>query len=171
MENPDNPSPISPLRPVVLTILCYLTLFASSYMMLSAFAGVFDPEEVTKAFNKSLENWETVFGKTLEADPAGKEQFEKAMEEFSYANTRSNMRDYSFFSLVSNLLTLIGAVLMLRLKKNGFRLYVLGCIIGVISPMIVFGAGNLLGLSYAMFSGFSSVLFILLYGFKLKYME
>jgi hypothetical protein len=107
----------------------------------------------------------------MEADPKGKEQFEKAMEDISFANTRSNMRDNSFFSLVSNLLTLIGAVLMLRLKKNGFRLYVLGCIIGVAAPIIVFGSGNFLGLSYAMLSGISSILFVLLYAFKLKYME
>jgi hypothetical protein len=81
------------------------------------------------------------------------------------------MRDNSFFSLVSNLLTLLGAVLMLRLKKNGFRLYVLGCVIGVVAPVLVFGSGNFLGMSYAMISGFSSSLFILLYGLKVKYME
>ena len=171
MGNPENPSPISPLRPRFLTILCYLTLFASSYMMLSAVAGLSDPEELTKTLNKSMQNWDMVFSQAMDADPKGKEQFEKAMEDISFANTRSNMRDNSFFSLVSNLLTLIGAVLMLRLKKNGFRLYVLGCIIGVVAPIIVFGSGNFLGLSYAMLSGFSSVLFILLYGFKLKYME
>ncbi|MEN9951995.1 MAG: hypothetical protein RLZZ520_263 [Bacteroidota bacterium] len=171
MENPENPSPISPLRPRFLTILCYLTLFASSYMLLSAVAGLSDPDELTKTLNKSMENWDMVFSQAMDADPKGKEQFEKAMEDISFANTRSNMRDNSFFSLVSNLLTLIGAVLMLRLKKNGFRLYVLGCIIGVVAPIIVFGSGNFLGLSYAMLSGFSSVLFILLYGFKLKYME
>jgi hypothetical protein len=118
-----------------------------------------------------MENWDSVFSQALEVDPKGKEQFEQAMEEISLANTRSNMRDNSFFSLISNVLTLIGAVLMLRLKKNGFRLYVLGCIIGVVAPVIVFGADNFLGLSYAMLSGFSSILFISLYAFKLKYME
>jgi hypothetical protein len=81
------------------------------------------------------------------------------------------MRDTSFFSLVSNLLTLLGAVLMLRLKKNGFRLYVLGCVIGVVAPVLVFGSDNFLGMSYAMISGLSSSLFILLYGLKVKYME
>ena len=118
-----------------------------------------------------MESWETVFSQAMDADPKGKEQFEVAMEEIAFANTRSNMRDNSFFSLVSNLLTLIGAVLMLRLKKNGFRLYVLGCLIGIIAPLIVFGSGNFLGISYAMLSGFSSALFILLYALKLKYME
>jgi len=171
MENPELPSSISPVRPRFLTFLCYLTLFASSYMMLSAIAGLSNPEELTKTLNKSMESWETVFGQAMDADPKGKEQFEAAMEEIAFANTRSNMRDNSFFSLVSNLLTLIGAVLMLRLKKNGFRLYVLGCLIGIIAPLIVFGSGNFLGISYAMLSGFSSALFILLYALKLKYME
>jgi hypothetical protein len=140
-------------------------------MMLSAIAGLSDPDELSKTLNKSMENWDMVFSQAMDADPKGKEQFEKAMEDISFANTRSNMRDNSFFSLVSNLLTLIGAVLMLRLKKNGFRLYVLGCIIGVAAPIIVFGSGNFLGLSYAMLSGISSILFVLLYAFKLKYME
>ena len=171
MENSDHPSPISPLRPRFLTILCYLTLFASSYMLLSAISGLSNPEELTKALDKSMESWDTVFNQALQADPKGKEQFEQAMEDVSFANTSSNMRDNSFFSMISNLLTLIGAVLMLRLKKNGFRLYVLGCIIGVVAPVIVFGSGNFLGLSYAMLSGFSSALFILLYAFKLKYMD
>lgn len=171
MENSDHPSPISPLRPRFLTILCYLTLFASSYMLLSAISGLSNPEELSKTLNKSMESWDTVFNQALEADPKAREQFEQAMEDVSFANTSSNMRDNSFFSMISNLLTLIGAVLMLRLKKNGFRLYVLGCIIGVVAPVIVFGSGNFLGLSYAMLSGFSSTLFIALYAFKLKYMD
>lgn len=171
MENSEYPSPISPLRPRFLTFLCYLTLFASSYMMLSAISGLSNPEELSKTLNQSMENWETVFSQALKEDPKGRVQFEQAMEEIAFANTRSNMRDNSFFSLISNLLTLIGAVLMLRLRKNGFRLYVLGCIIGVVAPIIVFGSGNFLGASYAMLSGFSSGLFILLYAFKLKYME
>jgi predicted RND superfamily exporter protein len=140
-------------------------------MLLSAISGLSNPEELTKSLDKSMESWDTVFNQALEADPKGKEQFEQAMEDVSFANTSANMRDNSFFSLIANLLTLIGAVLMLRLKKNGFRLYVLGCIIGVVAPVIVFGSGNFLGLSYAMLSGFSSVLFILLYAFKLKYMD
>ncbi len=171
MENSEQKAPISPVRPLFLTILCYLTLFASSYMMLSALSGLSNPEELTKALSKSMDSWQSVFDQALTGDPKGKEQFENAMQEVSLSNTSSNMRDNSFFSLVSNLLTLLGAVLMLRLKKNGFRLYVLGCVIGVVAPVLVFGSGNFLGMSYAMISGLSSSLFILLYGLKVKYME
>lgn len=171
MENADSPSPMAPLRPGFLTVLCYLTLFASSYMMLSAIAGIADPEEMSKSMSKSMENWEPVFAKALEADPKGQEEFERSMEEVAFANTPSNMRDNSFFSLISNLLTLIGAMLMLRLKKNGFRLYVLGCLIGIVAPLLVFGSDNFLGISHAMLTGISSALFVLLYALKLKYME
>ena len=171
MENPDNQAPISPVRPRFLTVLCYLTIFASSYMMLSALSGLSNPEELTKALDKSMDSWQSVFDKALESDPKGREQFENAMMDVAAANTSSNMRDNSFFSLVSNLLTMLGAFLMLRLKKNGFRLYVLGCVIGVVAPVLVFGSGNFLGMSYAMLSGMSSALFILLYALKMKYME
>jgi len=171
MENPDQQAPISPVRPKFLTILCYLTIFASSYMMLSALSGLSNPEELTKALDKSMDSWQSVFDQALESDPKGREQFENAMMDVAAANTSSNMRDNSFFSLVSNLLTMLGAFLMLRLKKNGFRLYVLGCVIGVVAPVLVFGSGNFLGMSYAMLSGISSALFILLYALKMKYME
>jgi hypothetical protein len=171
MENPDQQAPISPVRPKFLTVLCYLTIFASSYMMLSALSGLSNPEELTKALDKSMDSWQSVFDQALESDPKGREQFENAMMDVAAANTSSNMRDNSFFSLVSNLLTMLGAFLMLRLKKNGFRLYVLGCVIGVVAPVLVFGSGNFLGMSYAMLSGISSALFILLYALKMKYME
>jgi hypothetical protein len=171
MENPDQQAPISPVRPKFLTVLCYLTIFASSYMMLSALSGLSNPEELTKALDKSMDSWQSVFDQALESDPKGREQFENAMMDVAAANTSSNMRDNSFFSLVSNLLTMLGAFLMLRLKKNGFRLYVLGCVIGMVAPILVFGSGNFLGMSYAMLSGISSALFILLYALKMKYME
>jgi hypothetical protein len=140
-------------------------------MMLSALSGLSNPEELTKALDKSMDSWQSVFDQALESDPKGREQFENAMMDVAAANTSSNMRDNSFFSLVSNLLTMLGAFLMLRLKKNGFRLYVLGCVIGVVAPVLVFGSGNFLGMSYAMLSGISSALFILLYALKMKYME
>lgn len=93
------------------------------------------------------------------------------MGDIASSNTSSNMRDNSFFSLISNLLTMIGAFLMLRLKKNGLRLYILGCIIAVVAPLLVFGSDNIMGFSLALMAGLSGALFILLYALKMKYME
>jgi len=48
---------------------------------------------------------------------------------------------------------------------------VLGCIIAVVAPLMVFGSDNIMGISLALMSGLSGALFILLYALKMKYME
>jgi len=171
MDESDQNPVISPVRPKFLTVLCYLTIFASTYMIFSAFSGLSDPESISKAMTQSLESWEVVLQDALKSDPTGQQKIDGLLEEISFANTSSNMRDNSFFSLVSNLLSMIGAFLMLRLKKNGLRLYILGCIIAVVAPLLVFGSDNILGFSLALMSGLSGALFILLYALKMKYME
>ena len=81
------------------------------------------------------------------------------------------MHDFSVFTLIFNVLTLLGAWLMLRLNKNGFKLYVLGNLIATISPALVFGIDNWLGMAYAFYHGISGAIFIILYALKMKYME
>ena len=166
-QNPD----LSPVRPRFLTILCYLTIFASTYMIFSAFSGLSDPESTVKAMNNSMDQWESVLQDAVKNDPSGQSKVDELMGDIASSNTSSNMRDNSFFSLISNLLTIIGAFLMLRLKKNGLRLYILGCIIAVVAPLLVFGSDNIMGFSLALMAGLSGALFILLYALKMKYME
>lgn len=112
-QNPD----LSPVRPRFLTILCYLTIFASTYMIFSAFSGLSDPESTVKAMNNSMDSWESVLQDAVKNDPSGQTKVDELIGDIAASNTSSNMRDNSFFSLISNLLTMIGAFLMLRLKK------------------------------------------------------
>jgi hypothetical protein len=146
-------------------------MFASTYMIFSAFSGLSDPESTVKAMTSSMESWESVLQDAVKTDPSGQTKVDELIGDIASSNTSSNMRDNSFFSLVSNLLTLIGAFLMLRLKKNGFHLYVLGCIIAVVAPLLVFGSDNIMGFSLALMAGLSGALFTLLYALKMKYME
>jgi hypothetical protein len=140
-------------------------------MIFSAFSGLSDPESTVKAMTSSMESWESVLQDAVKTDPSGQTKVDELIGDIASSNTSSNMRDNSFFSLVSNLLTLIGAFLMLRLKKNGFHLYVLGCIIAVVAPLLVFGSDNIMGFSLALMAGMSGALFTLLYALKMKYME
>ena len=171
MVDQDQNQDLSPVRPRFLTILCYLTIFVSTYMIFSAFSGLSDPESTVKAMTNSMESWESVLQEAVKNDPSGQSKVDELMGEIASANTSSNMRDNSFFSLVSNVLTLIGALLMLRLKKNGLRLYILGAIITVVAPVLVFGSDNIMGFSLALMAGLSGALFVLLYALKMKYME
>lgn len=163
--------PVSAMRPKFLTILCYLTLFGSVYMSFSAISGLANPDGLTSSTTLAMDNWETAFEQMAMKDPSMRTSMDRILSDVANANTPSNMRDYSFFNLVYNLLTLVGAWLMLRLKKNGFRLYVLGILISVITPLLVFGTGSLLGQAFSLYYGISGAFFLLLYGLKTKYME
>jgi membrane associated rhomboid family serine protease len=171
MVDQDQNSDLSPVRPRFLTFLCYLTIFASTYMIFSAFSGLSDPESTVKAMTNSMDQWESVLQDAVKNDPSGQSKVDELIGDIAASNTSSNMRDNSFFSLITNLLTMFGAFILLRLKKNGFRLYVLGCIIAVVAPLLVFGSDNIMGFSLALMAGLSGALFILLYALKMKYME
>jgi len=167
-----NPSDnASASRPNFLTILCYLTMFASSWIMINSLTALMNPEQVSIAFSKELQKIEVQFEEMFKQDPVASDRVQDLIRATAIANSSSNMRDHSLFSLISNVLTFLGASLMLRLKRNGFRLYLFGTILGAITPLLVFGTTNLLGLAYAFYAGFFGLLFIILYASKLKYLN
>ena len=165
----NNQPPVS--RPKFLTILCYLTMFASSWIMINSLTALMNPEQVSLAFSKELQKVQLQFDEMFKQDPVASERVQDLVASTSLANSSSNMRDHSFFAMISNLLTLIGASLMLRLKRNGFRLYLLGTLLGIVTPLLVFGPNNLLGLAYTIYSGLLGLLFVILYASKLKYLN
>ena len=167
---PDQES-IKPVVPRFLRFICYLTIFGSIYMILTGISGLSDPETVTKAMSKNMEQWQDYFQVSMKNDPAAEKKFDDILSDISLANTTGNMRDNSFFILISNALTLLGAWMMLRLRKKGFHFYFLGNLIGVIAPLLVFGSDNFLGISYATFTVLTGGLFSILYALKIKYMH
>lgn len=170
MLNQEHGNDIAPVRPRSLTILCYLTIFASLYMILTSFEGISDPQGLAKRMEEVLVEYDKMVS-TTNTDPKAAEAFDKAMKGISMAITSSNLRDYSAFTLIFNALTLSGAWMMLRLRKNGFRLYLLGNLLAVACSALVFGLDNWLGIAYTFYHGVSGAVFILLYALKMKYME
>ncbi len=158
-------------RPKILTVLCYLTMFASSWIVINSLTALMNPEQVSLAFSKELKKIEVQFEEMFKQDPVAADRVQDLISATAISNSSSNMRDHSLFSLISNILTFLGASLMLRLKRNGFRLYLFGTVLGAITPLLVFGTTNLLGLAYAIYAGFFGLLFLILYASKLKYLN
>lgn len=171
MDTQEPPKGSNLIRPWFLTLLCYLTIFASSYMLVSSFSALSDLDQATQLLSQSLDEASVLFEGALASDPAAAARVEEALAQIEAGNTRSNMRDHHVFNMINNLLTLLGASLMLRLKKRGFHLYVLGNLIGVAAPLLVFGAGNFLGFAFSFSTAFFGGLFTLLYALKIKHMH
>ncbi len=159
------------IRPRLLSILCYLTIFASSYMLVSSLSALANIDQTIDLLSQSLDKASAVFDKSLAADPATAENLDEALAQIAASITRSNMRDHHVFNLISNLLTLIGASLMLRLRKRGFHLYLLGTLIAFVAPLLVFGSDSLLGFAFSFSTALFGGLFVILYSLKIKYMH
>jgi predicted cobalt transporter CbtA len=77
------------------------------------------------------------------------------------------IKNNAYASILAAILTLIGAIMMWKLRKIGFWIYVLGTVIGIVAPLIIY-SGNLLGAISAIGIGFFGILFVVLYAINKK---
>jgi len=73
-------------------------------------------------------------------------------------------------NIIIALLSLLGVWWMWNLKKNGFWLYTLATVAGLITPFIFLGGGLMVMLGVG-FLGVISLIFVVLYGINLKHMH
>ena len=81
--------------------------------------------------------------------------------------TEENIRKSAIGATISGLFTLIGALLMWRLRRTGFYLYIAGIIVGLVVPFYLYG-NNILALGISSFSSFFGLVFIALYALNIK---
>lgn len=152
-----------PLRPTFLTVLCMLTFLASAYGIYSGitsyttadtFSGV-----VQSGFDKAKKELNTAETKSV----AG------IFNSISDAMDSEKIKKNALGSLLSSILCAIGAFFMWNLQKKGFWIYVLGTVVGIVVPLVVFG-GGLMGLAASASSAFFGVLFCILYVVNLKHL-
>jgi len=138
------PTETKPKRPNLLTILCILTFIGSGMNLFSSLviAGFYDIfVEIAKEFS----------------------------EKFNLPGIDMLLETKPLFFLVTGLFyagSLVGAALMMQLKKTGFHIYTIFQILLVLAPMYFMHLSHP-GTPDLLFSG----LFVLLYGMNLKYMS
>ncbi len=157
-------------RPDFLTILCVLTFIGSTWGILSGLSS-YNNADVTAEMTRQMIEQQKEQAMDKAATPSQKTFMNKM---FSGANEMMDtvkVKQNSLFSIMSNLLTLVGAVLMFRLKRTGFGIYALGIAVFIAAPLVIFGPSNIFGLMMTVVLGFVGILFIILYRLNIKYMS
>jgi hypothetical protein len=72
-------------------------------------------------------------------------------------------------SVIVALLCLVGAFQMRKLKKTGYYIYIVACLIGIIGPLAIIGGGIMGG--FILLGSVFSIFFIILYGVNLKHLR
>ena len=160
------------LRPTLLTVLCILTFIGSSWTIIANVWSYSTAARSAKAFSTIMKRQDdsgpqndTIVQKRKDEKHSIFEK--KMMTSVSKIMTEENIRKNSIGAIISGLFTLVGAVLMWRLRRIGFYLYMAGVIIGLIVPFYLFG-NNLIAVGMSVFSGFFGLVFIALYALNFK---
>jgi len=154
----------------MLTILCVLTFVGSTWGLFSAWSNYnnatvvaeMTEQMIGQARDKVMENAKTEEERKLS---------EKMMSGANEFLDTVKVKQHAIFNMMSNALTLAGAFLMFRLRRGGFRLYLLGIVIFVAAPLVIYGPSNLISLVSTLVFGLVGLVFVVLYRMNLKHMH
>jgi len=157
-----------PVRPTFITVLCILTFIGSGWGVISETTRYFTADSQAAAFSKVKEKANSDLQKNKKQN--GDTKF--AVKVVNSINASpEDIKKGAISNIAGSLLCLAGAIMMWRLKRTGFYLYLAGILVSIISPFVIFGSGNFVAIISSLFIGFVGLIFVILYGVNLKYMK
>jgi hypothetical protein len=150
-------------RTTFLTVICILTFLGSGWGIVKSIRDFMTADTISGIASEVVEERESQIDK--ENVPGFVKKIIRSVNE---SIDPGSIRKDSIISLISNLLTLAGALLMWNLKRPGFYIYLAGVIVIVISPLLM---GTLVEVIGGSIRGFIGVVFIVMYAVNLKYMS
>jgi hypothetical protein len=152
-------------RPTFLTVLCILTFIASAWGIYSGITSYLTADTVAGVAQEAMDK----AADGIQSSGEGSAAAEKLLDSVTSAMNPDNMRNMAIGSILSAIICALGAWFMWNLQKKGFWVYVAGTVVGILTPVIVYGGfmGALAGGGAA----FIGILFVVLYGINLKHLS
>ena len=125
-------------RPVLLTVMCILTFIGSSFLIISTLFSYISIQNMSEEL--------------------------KAMSLEMMQTSPSNLLTKLIVGVLGGIICLVGAIMMWKLKKTGFYLYILGTIVPLIISYFIPSKDFLFGDSAIAFGGLMAFVLISLYG-------
>jgi hypothetical protein len=160
-------------RPTLLTVLCVLSFIGSSWLIITniwGYATASRTAQLISSVSKMRPNDSTFQNNSPSAKVVHKKRAlfgEKMILSFSKVVTAENIRKNAVGTILSAVITFWGALLMWRLRRRGFYLYIAGTLFGIAVPFYLYGI-NLMSVGISVFSGFFGLVFIALYALNIK---
>jgi len=168
-------------RTKFITVLCILTFVGSGFSFCSniySYVTAKQTAEQMQTMNKIAQK-DPNFGEksakpNTKEDSAAKKKSEKfAKNMFSTMASsfnEGNIKKNALGAIAAAILCIGGALLMWRINKKGYLLYVAGTLLGIAIPIALYG-NNFIGIFGSIISGFFGLVFCILYGVNLKDMK
>lgn len=157
-------------RPTILTILCTLSFISGTWGLMTNLSSFENAGEVATGMIQSLDQAKNSFLNAIKSG-AEREKMAKIFADFNILTDTVRIKQNAMFGIMSSILTLVGVSFMYRMRKKGFGIYLLGIGVYVCTPAVVYGLGNLAGVSFFVWSLLVGGIFSLFYWRTIKYME
>ncbi|HEV7382710.1 MAG TPA: hypothetical protein VGN64_23105 [Dyadobacter sp.] len=155
------------IRPMFLTVLCFITFMNSVSGLWSQSERFWNPGVMA---DKTRETFETVRESVLEqANGADIKTMETMFSAVIDNTTPQTIMTGAVIMLLFEALSLYGAYLMWKLQKQGYYFYLGGMAVAFLAP--IFFIGGWLGFITAFASIFASIFMAIFYALNLKYMR
>lgn len=155
------------VRPMLLTILCVLTLVWNAYKFYGAIPNIFTPDKVIESKEQANEMVMDMFSKYMSEKDL--EKIEESQEEANKLIQKDTLVTSGVMSLISSILLILGAIWMWGLRKKGFWVYLAGNAIGIIAPIFIMGGAA--GWGIGVMALINAAIFSGLYAMNLKFLS
>ena len=151
-------------RPMLVTVLCVLTFIGSVAGLIFHSLGYLNaPDKVeTLQSGQSRSQLKNLFS-------SGSRTASAEVVKISNLNVE-NYEKYSIGCIASYILSLVGGVLIFKLKRTGFYSFTLGTFFNLIAHFLLFG-DNFGVMDVSILVALGGLVFIILFGMNLKYMD
>jgi hypothetical protein len=167
-------------RTTFITVLCILTFVGSGFLLCTNIYGYFTAKQSAQQMQlmqKMTQN-DSIFapqkGKSAPKDSVAEKQSQafakKIFSSVASSFTEDNLKKNALGAIVAAILCISGAILMFRINKKGYFLYLAGTLLGIAIPLMLYGS-NFMGILGSVVSGFFGLVFCILYGVNLKDMK
>jgi hypothetical protein len=152
-------------------VLCILTFLGSGWGIISNISSYMNANVSSEIAKPMLDSAQQEIQKEASDNETAARMADKVISGASAMLEPANIKKNALFGIAASLLTLGGAFLMFQLRKTGFWVYVAGTVLSILSPILVYGASNLMSLGMTAVVGFFGIIFVILYSLNLKYMK
>lgn len=157
-------------RPVFITILCILTFIGSGWGIISGGIQYFSADKQAQVLAITKQKASADIEKADSQD-AGAKMAAKMVNSMSTTFTAENIKKAGLAAILGAVFCLAGAFMMWKLKKTGYYLYIVGTLVGIISPFLIYGGDNIMAIFSSIMVGLFGLVFVILYGVNLKHMH
>ena len=150
------------MRSQFLTLLCILTFLSCAWGLADSVVSYTHSDAVSESIRDDRPK------PAADQDKTTKKYFEdRTTDDVPDPSNPALIRSLAVAQFLYSLTTLIGAILMFRLRRIGFWVYVAGVVIGLILPIVLAGFGAI----NTSFGVFFSLLFVVMYWNTVKEMQ